>query len=59
MKLSTNQKLVAETKNKLQLPKATLSVMSSGEKVPQETIKDSLMALDEVVDLVNKIADWS
>ena len=57
-----DEKLIAEIKNKLQLPKTVLDLIAikeiKGGEVSKELVEDSIKVIDEIVKLLNKLAKW-
>jgi hypothetical protein len=55
--------VVAEIKNKLVRPKATLQLITElkagkRKRIPDEFIEDALKDIDKIVRLLNKLAGW-
>ena len=55
--------VVAEIKNKLVRPKATLQLIAElkagkRKRIPDEFIEDALKDIDKIVRLLNKLAGW-
>lgn len=58
-----NKGIIAEIKNKLVRPKATLQLITElkagkRKRIPDEFIEDALKDIDKIARLLNKLAGW-